>query len=235
MTQGLALWLLIAVVAALTLSSVLFQRQQQALVRAAKADKLSKQVAKIDPILALLDLIGASQVCKQAIHDHRQRLIKALATLAPNDGWATQLAEQAPESPPRTDGPYTLKSPQQILQVQQMLLQAIEYFSPRIKDPEVIHELYNLHVLVASDTLMHAAVTSVNKGNFHEARALLEKAKKALNHPRLDSSIKLARIKQIQDAGMAMARRARTALESELREGHQIEQAFMEMLDLPTQ
>ena len=82
---------------------------------------------------------------------------------------------------------------------------------------------------------MHAAVTSVNKGNFHEARALLERSKKALNYPRIDGSLKLARIKALQDAGMAMAPKARTALESELREGIQIEQAFMQMLDLPTQ
>ena len=235
MTQSLAVWLLVAVVAALTLSSVLYQRQQQALARAKKAHHLAGIVHALDPVLALLDVLGASRLSKEAIHDHRQGLIQTLALLAPNDGWGHQLAEKAPDTPPRPGGPYSLKSPAQIPQVQGMLLRAANYLAGKIHDPEVIQELHNLHALVASDTLMHAAVISVNKGNFHEARALLERSKKALNHPRIDSSLKLARIKALQDAGMAMARKARTALESELREGIQIEQAFMQMLDLPTQ
>jgi len=235
MSNALAIWLLVAIVGALTLSSILFNRQQQAVVRAAQANRLSKQVEQLDPLIAFLDLIGASQVAKEAVHDIRQKLITRLAQLAPDDGWAAQMGMHAPQSPARPSGPFTLRSSSQIQQVQAMLSEGIHYLKPRLNDPDVIAELTDLYALVASDTLMHAAVEAVNQNKFHEARALMTKAKSALSYPALTGSVRLDRDKRIQETAMAMAKRARQKLESDLREGSQIEQAFMEMLDLPAQ
>ncbi len=235
MSTALAVWLLVGIVGALSLSSVLFNRQQQAIVRGVQAEKLEQQVRKLDPLLAFLDVIGASLATKEAIHSLRQRLVRKLVDLAPDGGWAAELAEKAPESPSRPDGPFTLRSTQQIPQVQGMLVEAINYLNTRLKEPDVLAELNDLYALVSSDTLTHAAVEAVNQGKFHEARALLTKAKSVLGHPHLSGSIRLHREKRIQETAMAMAKRARQELENDLRDGSQIEQAFMEMLDLPAQ
>lgn len=232
MSNTLAIWLLIAIVGALTVSSILFRRQQEAIVRGTQAQALARQIDELDPLIAFLDLIGASQVCKQTIHDLRQNIISRLIQLAPEDGWATQLSEQAPESPPRPNGPFTLKTTQQIPQVQNLLRNGNQFLRTRIKDPDVLAELNDLYALVAVDTWIHSAVTAANKNNFNEARAMLTRAKGHLSHPGLNGSIRLNREKQLQEAAMAMARHARQILEDDLRDGTQIEQAFMQMLDL---
>ncbi|MGB0957537.1 MAG: hypothetical protein ACPGUF_03600 [Litorivicinus sp.] len=234
MDANIALFILIAVVTALSLSSWLYQRQQAELARRMKVAKFTRTVRELDEGLALLDALGSSLVLREAFHAMRQSMIQKLANLEPDKGWARRLGEEAPDSPGSAAGPFVLAAMDAVPSVQQRLALMRDALATATTDRELIAEVNDMIALVQFDTLISQTVKMITASTQHEqCRANLTKARSLLRSPLLRAETRANREQQINDVSMGMAKQARLDLESQLSQGNSIEQAFIDMLNQP--
>ena len=234
MDANVALFILIAVVTALSLSSWLYQRQQAELARRMKVAKFTRTVRELDEGLALLDALGSSLVLREAFHAMRQSMIQKLANLEPDKGWARRLGEEAPDSPGSAAGPFVLAAMDAVPSVQQRLALMRDALATATTDRELIAEVNDMIALVQFDTLISQTVKMITASTQHEqCRANLTKARSLLRSPLLRAETRANREQQVNDVSMGMAKQARLDLESQLSQGNSIEQAFIDMLNQP--
>ncbi|QGG80382.1 hypothetical protein GH975_07285 [Litorivicinus lipolyticus] len=234
MDANIALFILIAAVGALTLSSWLYQRQQAELARRLQITKLSRTVRELDEGLALLDALGSSLVLREAFHGMRQALVQRLANMDPKQGWATRLGDEAPDSPGSAAGPFVLANLNAVPPVQLRLAAMRDALATATQDPDLLIEINELIALVQLDTLLSDTVNMITASKQHEqCRANLSKARTLLRSPMLSTPTKANRGQQVNDIGMGMAKQARIELEASLSGGDSIEQAFIDMLNQP--
>lgn len=101
-------------------------------------------------------------------------------------------------------------------------------------DPELVQEITELYFLVDVDTVLAKCVDSVENGRDHETVGrMLGKARNTLKYKLISPETRENREEQINQIRSSITRRLRHDLESRLKTGDQVEQAFMDMLSQP--
>ena len=234
MDHSLALIIVALMAGALTLSSVLYQRQQREVARRLRVHKLKRTTQELDESLALLDALGTSMALREFVHGMRQALVQVLADIDPDTGWATRLSEEAPDSPGSVKGPFPLSSLNAIKPVQLRVSQLREAVTAANPDPDILQELTELYFMVDVDTVIAHCVELVQNGREHETVGrLLGKARNTLKYKLISQETRDDREAQIKQVRAGIARQVRAALEGQLQSGDAVERAFMDMLSQP--